>query len=380
MSDSNDRIQALVSDLADRVRAHLSTEITGLADALGEVVTAERETAATAARAEAEAGTAAAVALTVEAERAVADERVSRTVESARQQAQSDVAAAVANARASERQADLANAERLLQGVRALDAGQSLSDVLETLVIAAAGEAPRAALLLARDGRIRGWRLSGAFPASVDPRAIDLAEADAGILTNVVQTGQPATVSPDVKDGVIPAPLTPSSAEWAAVALPIVVDGRTVAILYADDAGEAERDAQGESGGRYVPSAWPELVEVLTRHASRCLEALTARKAPELSQVVAFARPGHARQQDEEAAQRYARLLVSEIRLYHEPLVDEGRRASDLLRRLRPQIERAQRLYDERVAPDVRSRTNYFHQELVRTLADGNAALLGQTA
>ena len=50
----------------------------------------------------------------------------------------------------------------------------------------------------------------------------------------------------------------------------------------------------------------------------------------------------------------------------------------DLLDRLRPEIDRARRLYEERVPPSVGARSVYFHQELVQTLADGDAALLGK--
>jgi len=33
-------------------------------------------------------------------------------------------------------------------------------------------------------------------------------------------------------------------------------------------------------------------------------------------------------------------------------------------------------LYEQRVPPDVRQRADYFHDELVRTLADGDATML----
>jgi hypothetical protein len=83
---------------------------------------------------------------------------------------------------------------------------------------------------------------------------------------------------------------------------------------------------------------------------------------------------------EESAARRYARLLVAEIRLYHERAVDQGRRERNLLTRLAPEIERARRVYDEQVPAVVRSRTDFFHLELIRTLAGGDASLLGNTA
>jgi hypothetical protein len=82
---------------------------------------------------------------------------------------------------------------------------------------------------------------------------------------------------------------------------------------------------------------------------------------------------------EDSSARRYARLLVSEIKLYNEAAVRTGREKRDLLERLRPEIERARRLYEERVSTSVGARGAYFQQELIQTLADGDAALLGGT-
>ena len=49
----------------------------------------------------------------------------------------------------------------------------------------------------------------------------------------------------------------------------------------------------------------------------------------------------------------------------------------DLLQRLRAEIDRAQRLYEERGATGGRQPRRLFQQELVQTLADGDPALLG---
>jgi hypothetical protein len=67
---------------------------------------------------------------------------------------------------------------------------------------------------------------------------------------------------------------------------------------------------------------------------------------------------------------------VSEIKLYHEPAVIAGRLEGDLGARLGGEIARARLLYDQRVPPHVRQHADYFHDELVRTLANGNARLL----
>jgi hypothetical protein len=76
-------------------------------------------------------------------------------------------------------------------------------------------------------------------------------------------------------------------------------------------------------------------------------------------------------------ARRFARLLVSEIKLYNEAKVDQGRKNKDLYERLKEDIDRSRQMYDERIGEDVRKTSNYFYDELVRILADGNADSLG---
>jgi hypothetical protein len=77
------------------------------------------------------------------------------------------------------------------------------------------------------------------------------------------------------------------------------------------------------------------------------------------------------------SARRYARLLVSEIKLYNESAVMEGRSRRDLLVRLGPEIDRARRLFEQRVPASVAGRADYFQQELIQTLAGGDPSLLG---
>jgi hypothetical protein len=76
-------------------------------------------------------------------------------------------------------------------------------------------------------------------------------------------------------------------------------------------------------------------------------------------------------------ARRLARLLISEIKLYNEKKVDEGRAASDLYERLKDDIERSRQVYNERTPEYVRRENDFFKDELVRILADGRAAALG---
>ena len=76
-------------------------------------------------------------------------------------------------------------------------------------------------------------------------------------------------------------------------------------------------------------------------------------------------------------ARRFARLLVSEIKLYNESKVEQGRKNKDIYERLKEDIDRSRQMYDERIGEDVRKSSNYFYDELVRILADGDAGSLG---
>ena len=76
-------------------------------------------------------------------------------------------------------------------------------------------------------------------------------------------------------------------------------------------------------------------------------------------------------------ARRFAKLLVSEIKLYNEKSVQEGRLQGNLYERLKEDIDRSRQMYDERIPEDVRSSSNFFYEELVRILADGRAEALG---
>ncbi len=78
-------------------------------------------------------------------------------------------------------------------------------------------------------------------------------------------------------------------------------------------------------------------------------------------------------------ARRFARLLVSEIKLYNEKKVQEGREARDIYDRLREAIDRSREMYDKRVQPPVAAKFDYFHYEVVNALGEGDETRLGNS-
>lgn len=225
-------------------------------------------------------------------------------------------------------------------------------------------------------------------------------------------------------------------------AIPLIARGKAVAVLYADSAAldadaislealetlvrvagmavellavarpvPAERPAARiEPTPRPEPKApTPEPVEEVTQTSPEVAEpeAVTAHPVEPIEEVVTETQPlepapqfvnplGTARRytgsadaelpvevSDEErpqhvGARRFAKLLVSEIKLYNESKVQEGRDEGDLYGRLRDTIDRSREMYNKRYSATVGSQFDYFHHELVNTLAEGDESKLGE--
>jgi hypothetical protein len=254
---------------------------------------------------------------------------------------------------------DAGASERLVGAIKLIGQARSLTEILEALVTQVGLEAQRVGVFLVRGNRLASCRLGAFEGAGIDGR-VDLALEEAGVLAAAVRDN--TTVTDETGDDA------PSFAKPAAegVAVPIALSGEVVAVLYADHG---------------VTESWRETAEVLARYGARCLEVLTAFKVarsmahPQQADASAAGHDSSADAEADVAARRYARLLVSEIKLYHEAEVVSGREARDLATRLGGEIARARSQYEQRVPLPVRQRVDFFHDELVRTLAGGDERL-----
>jgi multidrug resistance efflux pump len=270
-------------------------------------------------------------------------------------------------------------ASELLSAVRAIDEASSLTEALAATVRGAALESPRVALFIAHGATLQEWPVDGV--PSVDAGPIRSDGREAGFLADVLRRGEALSI--DGTNGRSAPAFAGLSPGRRAIAVPFVLGGRAVAVLYADEGSDGQPLA-----------SWLETVQILGRHATSVVAALTAvRTARALRLIGGAAADGsgpmapasmsmagasaNANEDDAQSARRYARLLVSEIKLYNEGALRMGRERRDILQRLKPEIERARRLYDERVAPTIHARDTYFQEELVQTLADGDRSLLG---
>ena len=264
-----------------------------------------------------------------------------------------------------------------LDAVRRLDAATSLTGLLDGLLAAVGADAERAAVLVLRGGWLCGWGADGFGDSMGEPRSLELVPDSSDLIGRAMADARAVTSRPEERgpDGVVSLPaFARLPTGCVAVAAPVMVGGRPVGVVYANDAGDARRTTS---------SGLLEAVELLTIHASRCAEALTAARAVDLlgaptGDAIAASLAGNSEGDGGvQAARRYARLLVSEIRLYNEDAVRSGREHRDLAHRLRAEIARARELFAERTPADLPLAEALFTEELVRTLADGDDSLMG---
>jgi hypothetical protein len=76
-------------------------------------------------------------------------------------------------------------------------------------------------------------------------------------------------------------------------------------------------------------------------------------------------------------AQRFARLLVDEIKLYNQVKVTEGRKNKDLYDRLKEDIDKSRATYQKRYGNTAAGAADYFNHEVVRSLAEDDSSIMG---
>jgi hypothetical protein len=108
--------------------------------------------------------------------------------------------------------------------------------------------------------------------------------------------------------------------------------------------------------------------EVAVSAASAAPTALAGFEISQLSE---------AEQKVHKDAQRFAKLLVSEIELYNKMKVADGRKNKDLYTRLKSDIDRSRQTFEKRFGKTLGKEFDYFHDELVKTLAANDSTVLG---
>ena len=143
---------------------------------------------------------------------------------------------------------------------------------------------------------------------------------------------------------------------------------------------EASRKALTSAVAQTVEERPPTLIAPTPVFTPPPIPAVTQPLEPSKAAQPAISIPNPASETEQRAhddARRFARLMVSEIKLHNASKINDGQRNYDIYDRLKDTIDRGRKVYDNRVSPVVAARFDYFYDELVQTLAEGDPAKLG---
>jgi hypothetical protein len=320
----------------------------------------------------------------------------------------------------------------LASAVAEIQLGTTQKEILRALLDSCARHAARVALFVVRGGNATGWQGRGFsssdavkdFALDVNAPAVVRAVSDR-VVVEARTTDLDARFLQDFG--------TPSSGESRL--LPLVLKDKVAALVYADggtegansiDAGalellvlstsawleinslrkQAKEPAveRAEAGPAVVEQAAVSQIDPFAAHTpSHAMAAAAAAEAPPPANVappdapVAVVEPESAvaaadaaaappaappavsdeEQAIHQKAQRFARLLVDEIKLYNLAKVTEGRKNKDLYDRLKETIEKSRATFAKRYGNTLAAGGDYFQHELIRSLAEDDISIMG---
>jgi hypothetical protein len=312
----------------------------------------------------------------------------------------------------------------LVQAVATIHTGTTQKEILRALLDASAGSAARAALFVVKAGAATGWQGRGyANDDSIKDFPLDM---NASPVAHAYQNRATTPANIAEMDGRFVERFGGPGNEQILI-LPLLLKEKVAALLYADGGAEDAIDAPSLEILVMATSAWLEVASLRKQAQKEPSEPAVAyeRPAPVPVQTVSsFADPfaSHAPKHiapkaperepaaevvevgratsgaaasaaaaatdpfaglsPEDAdthrkAQRFARLLVDEIKLYNQAKVAEGRRHKDLYDRLKDDIEKSRATYTKRYGSTAAASGDYFQKEVVRSLAEDDLSVMG---
>jgi hypothetical protein len=313
----------------------------------------------------------------------------------------------------------------LLKSISAIHAGNNQKEILRGLLDGTSQYCGRAALFVVKGGAATGWEGRGfANNDGVKNFALDVIK---GVAARTLQSRLTYTGTTDDMDSEFIAQMG-APAQDRNIVLPLLLKDKVAALIYADS-GSSENPTDDAALEVLVTStsAWLEVISLRKQaqkdgSAEAPVERAEAPPAP-VQSVSSFSDPfaGHApmhaarppvvEQPQPEAepepvavasaaaapaaakdafahlspedadthrkAQRFARLLVDEIKLYNQVKVSEGRKNKDLYDRLKEDIEKSRSTYTKRYGNTAAASADYFSSELVRSLAEDDISIMG---
>jgi hypothetical protein len=314
-----------------------------------------------------------------------------------------------------------ADSSALVHAVSTIHAGSTQKEILRALLDAGSSYCSRIALFVVKAGAASGWQSRGFGDEEVvKDFALDLS---AGPVAHTYQNriATPGNIAemgrPFVKHFGSPA-------NEQVLVLPLALKDKVAALVYADGGDSGNLDPNALELLVVTTSAWLEVASLRKQAAVReDSEPVSRVEAPPVQTVSSFSDPfaSHApkhvptKQVEPEPAaevvevasthaasaaapaaatdplaglspedadvhrkaQRFARLLVDEIKLYNQAKVAEGRRNKDLYDRLKEDIDKSRGTFQKRYGNTAAASADYFQSELLRSLAEDDISIMG---
>ena len=307
----------------------------------------------------------------------------------------------------------------LQKAVLAIQSGTNQKEILRALLDNTVLYSERAALFVIKGGAATGWQgISFAHNDAIKDFPLDVSSGLAArvMQSRIAEGGSTSEIDPHFikKFGA------PQGGN--AMVLPLLLKDKISALVYADagtDGGtfdaaaldvlvratsawlevisqrkQAQKEGAPEGAHSAPPSNDPFAAHtpVHTAKAQHAAEAVAAAPAAAMSAAAAWggapatspaaeasAAPALSPEDAEihRKAQRFARLLMDEIKLYNQAKVAEGRKHKDLYDRLKEDIEKSRSTYQKRYGHTPAVTADYFSQELIRSLAEDDVSLMG---
>ncbi len=324
-----------------------------------------------------------------------------------------------------------ASSDGLVQAISTVHAGTTQKEILRALLDAGTAYASRVALFVVKAGSASGWQARG---FSEDDAIKDFPlDMSSGPAAHAYQNRAVAPANIAEMDRRFVKQFGPPENEQILI-LPLVLKDKVAALLYADGGSENRLDPGSLEVVVMSTSAWLEVTSLRKQAAQKEMDSVPAieRPAPPpppaapTHTVSAFNDPfaGHAPKHTAKAvpepepepaaevvevassasasaaaapaadpfagltpedadthrkAQRFARLLVDEIKLYNQAKVNDGRRHKDLYDRLKEDIEKSRATYQKRYGSTAAASGDYFQKEVVRSLAEDDLSVMGES-
>ena len=315
----------------------------------------------------------------------------------------------------------------LVPAVASIHAGTTQKEILRALLDAGSSYGSRVALFVVKAGAANGWQGRGfGEEDAVKDFSLDMTAGPAAHAYHN-RTAAPANIA-EMDHRFVEHFGGPANEQI--LVLPLVLKDKVAALLYADGGAEGVLDGSSLEVLVLATSAWLEVVS-LRKQAQRdfgdtgasterppvpasapvqtvssfsdpfaahtpkhTAPAPVQEPAAEVVEVAAHAAAASAASAPATAAdpfagmspddadthrkaQRFARLLVDEIKLYNQAKVAEGRRNRDLYDRLKEDIEKSRSTFQKRYGNTAAASGDYFQKEVVRSLAEDDYSVMG---